>query len=123
MIGVSRSGKTPTSLYLALQSGVYAANYPLTEDDLLNQGLPPALKKHKHKLFGLTIDPQRLVAVRHERKGDSRYASKAQCEDEIRYALQMFERYRIPYVDTTHQSIEEIATKVLVEMGLKKHKK
>ncbi|MDR9440425.1 MAG: pyruvate, water dikinase regulatory protein, partial [Halomonas sp.] len=76
LIGVSRCGKTPTSLYLALQFGIRAANYPLTEDDQDENGtlkLPKALVPHRHKLFGLTIDPRRLAAIRHERRPNSRY--------------------------------------------------
>ncbi|MBR9805208.1 pyruvate, phosphate dikinase/phosphoenolpyruvate synthase regulator, partial [bacterium] len=80
LIGVSRSGKTPTALYLALQFGIFPANYPLTDDDLDSDALPAALKAHKDKLFGLTIHPERLTAIRHERRANSRYASLRQCQ-------------------------------------------
>ena len=84
LAGVSRSGKTPSCIYLAMQFGVYAANYPITEDDLETTRLPPQLLPHQHKLFGLTIDPERLAAIRNERRPQSRYASLRQCEDEVR---------------------------------------
>ena len=71
LIGVSRSGKTPTSIYLSLQFGIRVANYPLTEEDLDDNRLPAVLRPHKHKLFGLMIDAERLVAIRTERKANS----------------------------------------------------
>jgi len=118
LIGVSRSGKTPTCVYMALQYGVYAANYPLTEDDLESRRLPPALEPHRQKLFGLTIEPERLHQIRQERRPDSRYAAIAQCNFEIRAAEQLFERYGIPFLDTTGCSIEEISSRVLERKGI-----
>lgn len=123
LVGVSRSGKTPTSLYLALQSGIYSANYPLTEEDLNSGMLPKPLQAYRHKLFGLTIDPARLVAIREERRPNSRYASITQCEDEIRMAKALFSRHQIPFLDTTHISVEEIATRILLETGLRRQGK
>jgi hypothetical protein len=119
LIGVSRSGKTPCCLYLAMQSGIYAANYPLTEEDLDSRELPKPLQAYKDKIFGLTIHPERLSAIRNERRSDSRYASITQCEDEIRKAEMLLQRFNIPYIDTTHASIEEIATRILVAADLK----
>ena len=113
LIGVSRSGKTPTCLYLALQYGVYAANYPLVDDDLDSRRLPRVVAPHMHKLFGLTIEPERLHQIREERRPGSRYASVAQCTYELRSAEQLFERFGIPFLDTTDCSIEEIASRVL----------
>lgn len=113
LLGVSRSGKTPTCLYLALQFGIYAANYPLTEDDLENLELPKSLLPYKNKLFGLTIEPARLSAIRSERRQNSRYASLKQCEYEVREVEATFRRLGIPYIDATHFSIEEIAAKIL----------
>jgi regulator of PEP synthase PpsR (kinase-PPPase family) len=113
LIGVSRSGKTPTCLYLALQYGVYAANYPLVDDDLESRRLPEVVAPFREKLFGLTIEPERLHQIREERRPDSRYASVAQCTYELRAAEQQFERFGIPYLDTTDCSIEEIASRVL----------
>ena len=113
LIGVSRSGKTPTCLYLALQYGAYAANYPLVDDDLESRRLPEVVAPFHDKLFGLTIEPERLHQIREERRPGSRYASVAQCTYELRAAEQLFERFGIPYLDTTDCSIEEIASRVL----------
>lgn len=120
LVGVSRSGKTPTCLYLALHYGVYAANYPLTEDDLEDGKLPPGLDKHRKKLFGLTIDPARLQNIRQERRPDSRYASGRQVSYEVREAEFLFRRYGIPFLNTTTSSVEEIATTVLQSAGLQR---
>ena len=119
LIGVSRSGKTPTCLYIAMQNGIFVANYPLTEDDLEDLRLPKALAPHRERLFGLTIEAERLAAIRSERRPDSRYASLRQCEDEVRQAEALFKRFGIPYLDTTHASVEEIATRILVDTGLR----
>lgn len=113
LIGVSRSGKTPTCLYMALQFGLRAANYPLTEDDFDDLRLPKALEPYKDKLFGLNINAERLSAIRSERKGGSRYASIRQCDMEVRGIEAIFNRYGIPYLDTTELSIEEISTRIL----------
>ena len=120
LIGVSRSGKTPTSIYMALQFGIHIANYPLTEEDLNDLCLPSVLKPFKKKLFGLTIEPHRLAAIRQQRKPDSRYATLRQCEQEIRTALSIYNRESICYLDSTHMSIEEISTRILAMMGLKR---
>lgn len=121
LTGVSRSGKTPTCLYMAMQHGVYAANYPLTDEDLERGGIPRPLEAQRNKLYGLTINPLRLAAIRNERRADSRYASAGQCEDEVRMAERLFRRHGIPFVDVTHSSIEEIAAKVLADTGLREH--
>jgi len=120
LIGVSRCGKTPTCLYLALQFGIRAANYPLTEEDIEDFSLPKVLKEHKRKLFGLTIDSERLAAIRTERKPDSRYATHRQCEQEVEAVESIFRQSGIPYIDTTHFSVEEISTRILVEAGLER---
>ena len=120
LIGVSRSGKTPTCLYLALQYGVYAANYPLAEEDLDAGGLPAVLVPHRRKLFGLTIRADRLVQIRHERRPGSRYASLPQVEFELRAALALFARVGVPYLDTTECSIEEIASRILDRQRLQR---
>jgi [pyruvate, water dikinase]-phosphate phosphotransferase / [pyruvate, water dikinase] kinase len=113
LIGVSRSGKTPTCLYLALQYGIYAANYPLTEDDLEDPELPKILRPHASKLFGLTIEPDRLQQIRAVRRPDSRYASPQQVQYELRAAEQLYERFGVPHIDTTHCSVEEISSRIL----------
>jgi [pyruvate, water dikinase]-phosphate phosphotransferase / [pyruvate, water dikinase] kinase len=121
LVGVSRSGKTPTCLYLALHYGVKAANYPLTEEDLENDELPKRLKLHRRKLFGLTIDPVRLQHIRTERKPNSRYATLEQCKKEVAIAEALFRNEQIHHLSTTHTSIEEIASKILAEFGIQKH--
>jgi regulator of PEP synthase PpsR (kinase-PPPase family) len=118
LVGVSRSGKTPTCLYMALQYGVFAANYPLTEDDLETRRLPAVLDVHRARLYGLTIRPERLQQIRQERRPDSRYASEAQCAYEVRTAEQLFERFGIPFIDTTDCSIEEISSRILERMNI-----
>ncbi|QGG80359.1 pyruvate, phosphate dikinase/phosphoenolpyruvate synthase regulator [Litorivicinus lipolyticus] len=120
LIGVSRCGKTPTCLYLAMQFGIRAANYPLTEEDLDNPVLPAILKKHKSKLFGLTIDPVRLSAIREQRRPDSRYCSPHQCHFEVNEVEAIYRREGIPHIATTDQSVEEISTQVLAMSGLKR---
>lgn len=122
LVGVSRSGKTPSSLYLALHYGVNAANYPITEEDMEERKLPASLQPYKHKLFGLTIDPERLSAIRNQRRANSRYASITRCEDEVRNVEAMFRRAGIPIIDTTDISVEEISTRILVHMGAERFK-
>jgi len=118
LVGVSRSGKTPTCLYLALQFGIKAANYPLTEEDLQNFCLPSALKPYKNKLFGLTIDPERLAAIRNERKANSRYASIAQCYYETEEVEHLYQQEQIAFLSTTDLSVEEISTKIMLKAEL-----
>lgn len=120
LIGVSRSGKTPTSIYLSLQFGIRVANYPLTEEDLDDNRLPAVLRPHKSKLFGLMIDAERLVAIRSERKANSRYASHAQCQMELRAIEGIYISEGIPYLNVTEMSIEEISTRILQMTGLKR---
>jgi len=120
LVGVSRSGKTPTCLYMALQYGIFAANFPLTEDELESGNLPSLLRPHQRKLFGLTIKPDRLQQIRHERRPDSRYASAQQVQYEIRAAESLFDRLGIPYLDTTECSIEEISSRLLDRSGLER---
>ena len=116
LVGVSRAGKTPTSLFLALQHGIRASNYPLAEDDFERERLPIPLEAHHAKLFGLTIDPRRLHAIRTQRKPNSRYASLEQCEYEVRRAERLFHRFAIPVRETTSASVEEIAAGVLKQI-------
>ncbi|MDX1393588.1 MAG: pyruvate, water dikinase regulatory protein [Gemmatimonadota bacterium] len=120
LVGVSRSGKTPTCLYLALQYGIYAANFPLTEDEFENRGRIATLPQHRDRLFGLTIAPERLEEIRNERRPGSTYASSAQVGFEIRQAEGLFRRLGIPYLDTTRMSIEEIASRILDMTGLER---
>jgi hypothetical protein len=120
LVGVSRSGKTPTCLYLSMQYGIFAANYPLTEDDLESRTLPAALEQYAQKLFGLTIKPDRLHQIRNERRPDSRYSSSRQVAFEIRAAESLFERHGIPVIDTTECSIEEISSRILDRTGIER---
>jgi len=113
LVGVSRSGKTPTCLYLAMQYGIKSANYPLIPDDFERGELPSELNKYYPKLFGLTIEAQRLSQIRNERRPGSKYASLENCRYEINEAQAMMERYNIPWLSSTHKSIEEIATTIL----------
>jgi regulator of PEP synthase PpsR (kinase-PPPase family) len=117
LVGVSRSGKTPTSLYLAMQHGLKASNYPLIPEDFERRQLPPALMPHKKKIFGLTIQPERLSEIRNERRPDSKYASLANCRHEVAEAEAMMRRAGIRWLSTTHKSIEEIATTILQEIN------
>lgn len=121
LVGVSRVGKTPTCLYMALHYGVKAANYPLTEEDLENLELPKRLAPHRAKLYGLSIDALRLAQVREARRPGSRYAKIEQCRRELELADKIFRRDGIPVQSTTNTSIEEIASKILSQLGIEKH--
>jgi regulator of PEP synthase PpsR (kinase-PPPase family) len=116
LVGVSRSGKTPTSLFLAMQYGIKAANYPLIPDDFERQQLPGSLLPHKSKLFGLSIAADRLAEVRNERLPGSKYATLENCRYEINEAEKMMQREGIRWMSSTTKSIEEIAATVLQEI-------
>ncbi|MDO4434718.1 MAG: pyruvate, water dikinase regulatory protein [Alysiella sp.] len=120
LMGVSRCGKTPTCLYLALQYGIRAANYPLTPDDLGTTELPRMVKPYKNKLFGLTIQPERLHDIRQERRPDSTYAALQTCRNEVADAQAMFRTHNIPHTNTTHKSVEELAVCIMQECKLKR---
>ena len=121
LVGVSRCGKTPTSLYLALQFGVRAANFPLTPDDFADRHLPASVVPHRDRLFGLTIQAERLRDIREERRPGSRYAAIENCRQEIREAEHLMQQHGIPMLDTTSKSIEEIATTILHRAKLARH--
>ncbi len=116
LVGVSRSGKTPTSLYLAMQHGIKAANYPLIPEDFDRGQIPSTLAPFKKKCFGLTIDPDRLAQIRNERRPGSKYASIENCRTEVREAEAMMRREGISWLSSTHKSIEEIATTILRDL-------
>ncbi len=116
LLGVSRSGKTPTCLYMALQFGVKAANYPLIPEDLEKMKLPPVLTPYRQKLYGLSIAPERLQQIRDERRPNSKYASLANCRFEVQAAEAVLQQAKVPYLDSTTKSIEEIATTILQEI-------
>jgi regulator of PEP synthase PpsR (kinase-PPPase family) len=121
LVGVSRCGKTPTTLYLALQFGILAGNFPLTPDDFADGKLPSSVLPYRDRLFGLTIDPDRLQQIREARRPGSKYAALENCRYEVREAEQLMKRERIPTLDTTSRSIEEIATTILHRAGLQRH--
>jgi regulator of PEP synthase PpsR (kinase-PPPase family) len=121
LVGVSRCGKTPTTLYLALQFAVLAANFPLTPDDFADHKLPASILPYRDRLFGLTIDPERLQQIRQARRPGSRYAALDNCRYEVREAEELMQRERIATIDTTSRSIEEIATTILHRAGLQRH--
>jgi [pyruvate, water dikinase]-phosphate phosphotransferase / [pyruvate, water dikinase] kinase len=121
LVGVSRCGKTPTSLYLAMQFGVKAANYPLIPEDFERRSLPEGLDKYRSKLFGLTIQPERLHAIRTERLANSRYASLDNCRNEIAEAEKMMRKEDIRWLDSSTKSIEEISTTIMQEIKLERH--
>lgn len=118
LVGVSRSGKTPTSLYLALRFAIKAANYPLVNEDIAKEHLPKILQPFKKKLFGLTIDTTQLEIIRRHRQPKSDYASRTQCKQEIKATEALFKQENIPFLNTTHLSIEEISTKILDKLSL-----
>jgi hypothetical protein len=121
LVGVSRSGKTPTSLYLALQFGVKAANYPLIPEDFARAELPEALRAFKPRLYGLTIAPERLHEIRRERRPGSQYADPGNCRYEVAQAEALMTREGIRWINSTAKSIEEIATTILRELKLERH--
>jgi [pyruvate, water dikinase]-phosphate phosphotransferase / [pyruvate, water dikinase] kinase len=121
LVGVSRCGKTPTSLYLALQFGIRCANFPLTPDDFERGRLPESIMPYKQKLYGLTIAPDRLQSIRNERRPNSNYSDMKNCHWETGAAEQMMQRYGIMSFDTTVKSIEEIATTILMKANLVRH--
>ena len=121
LIGVSRSGKTPTCVYLAMQFGIRTANYPLTDEVLSRAMLPSSLLDNRERLFGLTIDPGRLRKIRSERRPGTAYSSPLRCRTEVREAEALFARHRIPCLDTSAASVEEIASRVLLRTGLRRH--
>ena len=118
LVGVSRSGKTPSCLYLALQFGIKAANYPITEEDMESDQLPAPVRPFTDRLYGLTTDLQQLVSIRQERRPDSRYASLQQCRYELRAVEEMYQRHKVRYINTARMSVEEISARIIRDNGL-----
>ena len=118
LVGVSRCGKTPTSLYLAMQFGVKAANFPLIPEDFDRMQLPGSIEKFRDKLYGLTIKPERLAQIRSERRPNSRYASLDNCRYEVREAEKMMRAESIRWLDSSTKSIEEISTTIMQTLNL-----
>ena len=121
LIAPSRCGKTPTSMYLALQHGLFVANYPLVDEDLERADLPGLLGDHVSRCVGLTTTVERLSRVRNERRPDSRYASPEQCRWELRRAGELYAAHRVPVIDSSSRSVEEMAT--LIVQTLTKNRK
>lgn len=121
LVGVSRCGKTPTCLYLAMQYAIRAANFPLTEDDFMLGRLPEPLREHRERLFGLTIAPDRLHRIREERRPGSDYASLVQCRREISAAEDLFRNNAIAFLDSTAVSIEELSIEIMQRVGVERH--
>ena len=119
LLAPSRCGKTPTTMYLALQHGVFVANYPLVDEDFEAAGLPRPVQDLEDRCFGLLTTPARLSEVRQERRPHSRYASLEQCSYELRRAKAMFAAHRIPTVDSSAKSVEEMSTVILQSMSVK----
>jgi len=122
IVGVSRSGKTPTSLYLALKFGIKAANYPITEDDFEKNELPQVLLDNRNKLFATTIKAKRLHQIREKRRPNSQYSSLDNCKDELKKAQQLYDKYNLKPMDVTTQSIEELAAQIVRQLNLKINK-
>ncbi|CAH1604443.1 kinase/pyrophosphorylase [Vibrio sp. MMG022] len=120
LLGVSRSGKTPTSLYMAMQFGMRVVNYPFIAEDVKMMRLLPEFEIHRHKLFGLTINPERLNEIRENRLSGSEYASTEQCKLELDTVEALFRREAIPYINTSSLSVEEITTRILERAGMKR---
>lgn len=119
IIAPSRCGKTPTTMYLALQYGLLVANYPLTDDDFPTDRLPRTVDRHAAKCFGLTTTPLRLSQVRHERRPSSTYASLAQCTLELRRAEDLYRRNRVPFLNSSTKSVEEMSAVIMQSMRLR----
>lgn len=118
LTGVSRTGKTPTSLYLAMHYGLKAANYPIVDDEIDTHFLPAALKNHKDKIFGLLVTPERLQQIRTKRRPDSQYSSLSQCQYEIRQTKALFQQENVPYFDVSSMSIEEVSSIIMSKLKI-----
>ncbi|MBM3341211.1 MAG: kinase/pyrophosphorylase [Betaproteobacteria bacterium] len=120
LVGVSRCGKTPTCLYLSMQFGIRAANYPLIPEDFEDRQLPKTLRPLHDKLYGLTIAPMRLQSIRNERRPNSSYSQLDNCEREVREAEALMKRENIPFLDATRKSVEELATTIMQQAKLER---
>ena len=120
LVGVSRCGKTPTCLYLSMQFGVRAANYPFIPEDFDSRQLPASLRPLRDKLYGLTITPARLQRIRRERRPNSSYSDLQNCEFEVREAESLMRRENIPFLDATSKSVEELATTIMQQAKLER---
>ena len=119
LVAPSRCGKTPTTMYLALQHGIFVANYPLVEEDFETAELPRPVQQLRERCFGMTTTPARLSQVRHERRPNSRYASLEQCSYELRRAEAMYRNHRLPVINSSTKSVEEMSTVILQTLNHK----
>ncbi|MCK4864193.1 MAG: kinase/pyrophosphorylase [Gammaproteobacteria bacterium] len=119
LTGASRTGKTPTSLYLAMHYGLKAANYPIVDDEIDSHSLPASLRNYKDKVFGMLVTPERLQSIRTKRRPDSQYASLSQCQYEIRQTETLFQQENIPYFDVSSMSIEEVSSNIMNMMKIR----
>lgn len=119
LIAPSRCGKTPTTMYLALQHGLLVANYPLTEDDFGSEELPRPIAGRAERCFGLTSTPLRLSEIRQQRRANSRYASLDQCAYELRRAEELYRRHGIPHLNSSTKSVEEMSAVILQTLRLR----
>jgi regulator of PEP synthase PpsR (kinase-PPPase family) len=119
LVAPSRCGKTPTTMYLALQHGIFVANYPLVEEDFETAELPRPVQQLRDRCFGMTTTPARLSQVRHERRPNSRYASLEQCSYELRQAEAMYRNHRLPVINSSTKSVEEMSTVILQTLNHK----
>lgn len=113
LVAPSRCGKTPTTMYLALQHGVFVANYPLVDEDFDSNELPKPIRHLQDRCFGITTTPARLSQVRNERRANSRYASLEQCTYELRRAETLYRIHKIPSINSSAKSVEEMSTVIL----------
>ena len=119
LVAPSRCGKTPTSMYLALQHGIRTANFPLVDEDYNTQQIPNSLMPYVNQAFGLVSSALQLHKVRTERRANSKYASLEQCAYEIQSSKKLFETHNIPYLDSSNKSIEEISATILSTRGIR----
>jgi hypothetical protein len=122
LVGVSRSGKTPASVYLATQMGLKSANFPLTQEHLDTDKLPKEIVRNRKKVIGLTTSAELLHKIREKRYSKSNYAKLSTCSTELQQAQELFLRYNIKIVDTAGKSIEEVAVQSTQLLGITKKK-
>ncbi|WP_028582415.1 pyruvate, water dikinase regulatory protein [Desulfogranum japonicum] len=117
LVGVSRTGKTPVSIYLATHMELKAANFPLTADHLGKHELPKEIVKNKSRAIGLTASPRYLHEIREKRYHGSTYASLDTCTRELQQARQLYRRYDLKTLNVEGRSIEELAVQAVQLVG------
>jgi [pyruvate, water dikinase]-phosphate phosphotransferase / [pyruvate, water dikinase] kinase len=119
LVAPSRCGKTPTTMYLALQHGIFVANYPLVDEDFEIAELPRPVRELRDRCFGMTTTPARLSQIRNARRPNSRYASLEQCSYELRQAEAMYRNHHLPVINSSAKSVEEMSTVILQTLSPK----